>query len=308
MTNSLHDAFFKEIYSNRRYSLDIFRLTLSEKEFDLFDWKTLKSEATVFMDKRLKEKRMDLVFSTNLKKTRTSVKIVFLLEHKSGLAPDVLQQLLHYQTCLYDWEKNPVIPILIYHGQRKAWRGHVNFQDTLKGMKGVVKKYFKDNVLNFKCRFLNIQDMGNWKKRNLTTLPIFFIMSRIWNVNEKTIENFFKHLKQIGDDDRRKLQELGLDYIHRYDNKSFSWEILEEIERKVLKKGDRIMPPLKYSLQIEREEGHREGRQEGESEGRQKERQKMAMAMLRDCADIRMIERYTKLTRKQIEKLKKELK
>ena len=299
MDKFLHDSFFKQIYSHERYSLDIFRLTLTKKEFDLFNWKTLRSQATVFLDNDFNERRMDLAFGVKLKRTKASVKIVFLLEHKSGPAPDLFQKLLEYQSCHYSKEKNPVIPILVYHGRNKTWKGHINFQDSLNGMREDIKENFSGNVLNFKCRFLNIREIEYRKGKELTTLPIFYIMGNIWQVNEQVIVNLFHHLQKSDKKDRKKLQELSMDYIHRYDKRSFTWEVLEEIERKTLKEGDRIMPPLKYSLKIEREEGRQEGLQEG--------LQKTAMAMLRDHADIRMIERYTNLTRKQIEELSKKM-
>ena len=62
----LHDHFFKEIYSQTKYCVDILKLVLSKKEMNLFDWTTLKTEATTFVDKQFKEKRMDLVVSALL--------------------------------------------------------------------------------------------------------------------------------------------------------------------------------------------------------------------------------------------------
>ena len=151
-------------------------------------------------------------------------------------------------------------------------------------------------------------------------------------MKEKTVEILVRHLIQCSKEDRKKLQKLAFAYINGHDrNRYFTWDKLAEIEARVLKKGDRIMPPLKYAFEQElkkgiqqgreeghqegrekgREEGHQEGREkgreEGHQEGREEEREKMAMAMLEDHADIRMIERYTKLTRKQIETLKKKL-
>ena len=306
---SFHDILFKAIYSQKKYSLDIFRLILSKKEYELFNWETLKSQATVLLDD-LKVRQADLIFDVELK-TRESMQIIFLLEHKSGPSRNVLQQLLQYQTRLYAFQKNPIIPILVYHGN-SIWRKPLNFQDSLKGIKGAVKDNFGEGILNFKCRFLDIRDVEGWDGKELTTLPIFFIMEKIWNVKEKTVEILVRHLIQCGKEDRKKLQKLAFAYINGHDrNRYFTWDKLAEIEARVLKKGDRIMPPLKYAFEQELkkgiQQGREEGHQEGHQEGREEEREKMAMAMLEDHADIRMIERYTKLTRKQIETLKKKL-
>ena len=59
---NLHDVFFKEIYSQKEYSLDIFKLIFTPAQFKIFDWRTLKSEVTVSIDEEWNEKRADLVF------------------------------------------------------------------------------------------------------------------------------------------------------------------------------------------------------------------------------------------------------
>ncbi len=59
--NFLHDHLFKEVYSQTKYCVDILSLVLSKEEMKLFDWTNLKTEATTFIDKSAKEKRMDLL-------------------------------------------------------------------------------------------------------------------------------------------------------------------------------------------------------------------------------------------------------
>ena len=125
-------------------------------------------------------------------------------------------------------------------------------------------------------------------------------MENIWNLKEKTVEELVRHLRQCNEEDREKLQQQAFAYINGQDgNRYFTWNKLEEIETRFLKKGDRIMPPLKYAFEQERKKGIEQGREEGI--------EKMVMAMLKDRADIRMIQRYSKLTRKKIEALKKRL-
>ncbi|MCY4642987.1 MAG: hypothetical protein OXB88_00050, partial [Bacteriovoracales bacterium] len=46
----IHDHLFKEVYQGTRYALDIFRLVLTKREFQLFNWKTLRSELTDYID------------------------------------------------------------------------------------------------------------------------------------------------------------------------------------------------------------------------------------------------------------------
>ncbi len=73
----LHDHLFKEVYSKPRHCVDILKLVLSKKEMALFDWNTLKTEATTFIDKSASEKRMDLLVSALLKGSRKPAKVLF---------------------------------------------------------------------------------------------------------------------------------------------------------------------------------------------------------------------------------------
>ena len=97
-----HNALFNETFINEKYGLDIFRLVFKPSEFKLFDWKTLKPEMTVFMGEEGNEKRIDLLFSVQVKGSKKQVRIFFLLEHKSHQDPQLLQQVLGYQTCIYN--------------------------------------------------------------------------------------------------------------------------------------------------------------------------------------------------------------
>ena len=58
----LFDHLFYEVYSKEQYILDLFRLVLTSEEFELFDWSTLQSRVTVFIDKAFRERRADVIF------------------------------------------------------------------------------------------------------------------------------------------------------------------------------------------------------------------------------------------------------
>ncbi len=105
------------------------------------------------------------------------VRLFFLLEHKSHQDSQVLQQILRYQTLVYNRWNYPVIPILVYHGRQKHWRGPLNFQDSLDGLTPVLRQKFGKNILNFRCKLLNIHDIKLYRGvgRNLLSRPILLI-------------------------------------------------------------------------------------------------------------------------------------
>ena len=87
-----------------------------------------------------------------------------------------------------------------------------------------------------------------------------------------------------------------MDYVHLHDRRKFSWKRLQEIEEKTIIEGEKIMPPLKYSLELEREEGREEGREE------------LVINLLKNGVDPRIISRSSKLSLEQIQNLQEKFK
>ncbi len=309
----LHDHLFKEVYSKPRHCVDILKLVLSKKEMALFDWNTLKTEATTFIDKSASEKRMDLLVSALLKDSRKPAKVLFLMEHKSQQDPELLRKFLIYQAGIYKDVKDPVLPVFINQSPNKKWKGPVDFHGFLNNFQGILKKHFKENVLNFRPRVLNIQALDIHKTKGLTTRPILYILKNIWNLNEKKLRELFTISRGLSQKEREALIMLAVDYVRRYDQ-SFTWNIIQEIESKTVGKGERIMTPLlQSSLDEAREEGMRKGRlagkkeglEKGMSAGMEKGMQAVALNMLKKKTDLSFISEITGLSAEEIKKLKK---
>ncbi len=312
----LHDHLFKEVYSKPRHCVDILKLVLSKKEMALFDWNTLKTEATTFIDKSASEKRMDLLVSALLKDSRKPAKVLFLMEHKSQQDPELLRKFLIYQTGIYRDVRDPVLPVFINQSPNKNWKGPVDFHGFLNNFQGILKKHFKENVLNFRPRVLNIQALDIHKTKGLTTRPILYILKNIWNLNEKKLRELFTISRGLSQKEREALIMLAVDYVRRYDQ-SFTWNIIQELEIQTVRKGERIMTPLlQSSLDEAREEGMRKGmsagmkkgrlagKKEGMSAGMEKGRQELILNMLKEKANLAFISKVTGLSVKKLKKLK----
>ena len=295
--HSIHDLFFKEVYSNKRYSLDIFVLILTPSEFSLFDWDTLKSEMTSFIDHDQKEKRMDLVFSVKLKRSKKTARILFLLEHKSHQKNDLMVQMLEYQTGIYQKSKTPVIPIIVYHGKEK-WRKSLRFQDSLEDITPSIRRKFGKNILDFNCRFLNIAELNISAKTNkLVSAPVLLVLQQIWRLNERTVGRFFILSNNLSLKDRTDLTMKAVNYVRKNDP-SFTWKRFVEIEKNTIKnEEDRVMFSMQDTLKEEREEGRKEERE--------KERKRFALSMLKDYFNVEVIVKHTGLLEKEIQTLAK---
>ncbi len=300
-----HNALFNETFINEKYGLDIFRLVFKPSEFKLFNWKTLKPEMTVFMDEEGNEKRIDLLFSVQVKGSKKQVRIFFLLEHKSHQDPQLLRQVLGYQTCIYNRWNYPVIPILVYHGRQKHWRGPLTFQDSLEGLTPVLKQKFGKNILNFSCKLLNIHDIDLYRGmgKNLLSRPILLIMGAIWRLHRETIAELFQMGTTLGEKDQRFLVQKAVDYI-RQNDPNFTLSVLRKIEEETIEEDHRIMSALQCSLDEAEERGVKRGRREGHKEGTQE----AALRMIQRGADLETICLYTGLTSKEVEELRQKAK
>ena len=291
---NLHDLFFREVYSKKKYVLDLFRIVLKKEEYAYFDWKRLKAELASFVNEEHREKRADLIFSVPIKNSKRIVKIIFLLEHKSYQDKKLLLQLLHYQNYLYTrFPHNPVIPIVIYHGREKHWKLPKDFQSySLKEYPPRISKLLRKNMLNFPYKLLNIHDLDTQKKAFLTTGPILFILKSIWSLNKKVLGEFFLRSRRLKKQDKYFLLEAATYYIHKNDRR-FTRKALEEIEKETIEEGERSMSLIKMAreeaVQEGREESIKKGIAEGIEKGREEGIEKVALRMLEKGMDIKNI-------------------
>ncbi len=313
----LHDHLFKEVYSQTKYCVDILSLVLSKEEMKLFDWTTLKTEATTFIDKSAKEKRMDLLVSALLKSSQKPAKILFLMEHKSQHDLDLMIQFLIYQAGIYQNTRIPILPVLINQSTQKTWPGPLDFHEYLHNFPVELKERFAGNVLNFRPRVLNIQSLDVSKEaRDLTTRPILYILKHIWRLDESKVKELFTIGQGLSSSEREALIGRAVDYIRRYDP-AFNWDIVKEIEQATVKEEGRIMMPLLKSsydearqqgMQQGRLEGIQEGRlegiQQGMQQGRQEGQKELIAKLLKTGVDLQALCKGTGLSEEEIKKLK----
>ena len=149
--SSLHDVFFRGVFGEKKYSMDIFKLILTPNEFKFFNWRTLKLEANTFINEYLKESRTDLVFSVKPKGSKIETQGVFLMEHKSYADSKVMEQLLKYQAASYLRTPAPILPIIVYHGKNKDYKGPLGFYGNLEKLHNPsIRRSLSKNVLNFR--------------------------------------------------------------------------------------------------------------------------------------------------------------
>lgn len=291
----LHDLLFRFVYSHKEYCPDILRLVLTGEELRLFDLSTLKMEMNTLVDGG-KEKRMDLTLSVHTRKNGKVAKILFLVEHKSFQDSDLLRQMLQYQTAIYSQSRTPVLPIVVYHGEERRYRGSLTFHDYLQDFPSFVREPFGKNVLDFTCLFLNIQELDIHKEaRGLISAPILFILKEIWRLDEKVLGEFFSLFRGCDQKTREELMKAAVTYITQYDSR-FTRGRLVEIEEKYIEvREERSMKAIKNLFDLENEQIHQEGLQKG--------LETTALRMLENGVDVETICKYTQLTPEEVKRL-----
>lgn len=296
----LHDLLFKSVYSQPAFCSDIFKLTLTPQQYNLFDWNTLTFEINTFVDPEWREKRSDLLCSVKTKDRKAQARIIFLLEAKSKYDKQWITQLLHYQAGIYSQSTAPVVIVLFYTGKQKEWPYPLSFHEHLQ-FPLKLKKHFTKNILNFHVRLLNVRKLGlrSLKRKDLRSGVIMYIMSNIWEIDEEKLRVFFKLSHGVRAEDRVRLVERAVDYVRQWDP-GFKWNIIQKIEEQTLtKQEDRTMALLPNTEEKLIAKGIRKGRLEG--------RQEVILNMLKKKTDITFISEVTGLSEKEIKKFKNKL-
>ena len=308
--DNVHNNFFKEFFSTKRYGVEFLKLVLRPSQFNLFNWDTLRSEMETFFTPEGSEKRTDLIFSVNFKGGRKGqkAKIIFLIEHKSYKDKNLLFQLLEYQAVMYKKLPVPIIPVVFYHGKIKTFQKTLKFHDALEGFLPSVRKEFAKHILNFEPILLNVHDLDVKKQSKTQTLaPILFVLQRIWHLDEKTVSKLFTISGPLNLEEKKDQMVKAVDYIKRFDPK-FTWKRIELIEQKTVKdKEKRIMQLFKSTLDEAVEKGMQKGIQKGRQEGKQEEKKKVALKLLQGGVDFEIIKESTELSEEAIKAIEKEL-
>ncbi len=190
-----------------------------------------------------------------------------------------------------------------------SWRGPLSFHKFLHWT-SVLNKHFKQNVLNFTPRLLNIQALDIEKEaKGLLTRPILYILKHIWRLDELKVRELFTLGQELSYEERGELVGRATDYMRRYDP-HFSLTVVREIETNTItQKEERVMAPLQYSLEEARQEGMLLGKekylQEGMQQGRQEKERQVIANMFQKNLDIPFIAEVTGLSEKELKKLQK---
>ncbi len=137
MTEQVHDALFKHIFSQPEHAISVLREILPAKLSARIDWKTLRQEPGSVVDQTLSGRHTDILFSVSLSGRRAFIYVLF--EHQSDSEVLMTYRLLAYMVRI--WGKyrsdNPnakklpaILPVVLHHSEQ-GWTRATSFEEEL---------------------------------------------------------------------------------------------------------------------------------------------------------------------------------
>ena len=308
------DLLFKYAFSIPRFAKELFKLVLSQVEFSVFDWSTLRAEKDTFQDLRA-----DAVFSVAVKgHLELRFRIFLLLEHKSQYSRKIFCQMLEYQTGIIKkglQESNqawPIIGVVVYNG-KQPWRWGKSFQKGLWGDDFTkIPLSLQRSMLNYDLRVLDTHTPEVAKAildKRFKSRGFLNALRRAWDL--KADEGELRELISLfdtwtGDRGDDLVLSLG-DYLWSVvpEMTEALWKKLEHsaVKEGIFNKGG-YMNVREYLMEEAIQKARQEVRQEAWKEGRQEGRQEVALNFLSAGLDLETVSKCTGFSIEKIKKLK----
>ena len=155
VTQPQHDQFFRSAFSEPALFRH-FLIWLVPLLAELLDLDRMECEKDSFIDEQLKAHYSDVIYKIPLRGTNENVVVFVLLEHKTSSEHFTMLQVLRYiiliwlreynsakkQGRLADFMLPPVLPIIVYHGERK-FNAPIRLGKLIRPIKGF-ERYMLD--------------------------------------------------------------------------------------------------------------------------------------------------------------------
>ena len=280
-TSTPHDALIRYTFSQREHATGLLKAALPAEVVSLVDWPTLTLENIHFVDRALRGRYADLLFSVEIDGER--LLIFVLVEHQSQV-----ERLMIYRMGGYMWRHweglvrddptrdwlPPIVPILIHHSDT-GWTAATAFQDVIRAP-GAARAALMPFTPSFSMKLVDVSHdpSGGLVAQALTDLGriVLFCLS---------VAGDDERLKQEIDSLTAELNALSaapsdldaLLAVLRYlvlTHPSLGEDKIAKLVKKTATKGKKEIAMDRFDAWIERmkDEGKRAGRAEGEREGR----------------------------------------
>jgi predicted transposase YdaD len=302
MLNTIHDSFFKSLFSVKENLQDLMQDTLPGEIMSGIHLDTLKYDPTEYVDPELHTHFSDIV--CNVLYGDTQIKISLLFEHKSSPSKQIRLQLLRYMLNVWKKQKGnsqeltPVIAIVFYHG-RSTWTRAEIVNNVPEELKRYIPLF--DYVL-FNTK--DIKDHAIIRHFGLPSVKVgVWFLKRSYNLIGFIRDNprlARKILREIRNIEKTNIESIVL---YLYNVSGMVPEKIDQIMKTVSPETKDVFDELRMKLI---EQGREQGREEGREQGIEQGLRKIALNMIaRGYSDEQIVE-ITNLSVKRIQALREE--
>ena len=342
LPHDMHDRGIKHLLSYWKIFQQLMQGYTKENWVNRLDYQKSKRIERSFILKEYQKKESDVLYSVPLLESDREIYLYVLIEHQSSVDFSMPFRVLFYLVSLWmeiykNTEQNlrtqkgfrlpPVFPIVLYNG-KNSWTAATSVKEIVE-----YGELFTDFIPNLKYHLIDIPrlDIDKLKQIGNALAGVFILEHEISSEEfEKAFHDALDLIDKEHDDEiwkgilewirmrllgnhPKKAEKLFQEIDFSKHNRKEIKTMLETMPRKLIayghKKG-KIEGKAEGKIEGKAEgkiEGKAEGKAEGKVEGKIEGKQEIAIEMLKDHVDIKQIVKFTKLSEKEVLKLKKEL-
>ncbi len=289
-----HDKLFRKVLSNKQEVVKLlnkyfkFNVILAEKNIERYHCR--------FVNAQFENREVDVIYKIK------NMNIFFLIEFQSTIDYRMAQRIAEYQIEIMKLE-NPkrenkkalviplVIPLVIYTNNKTKWKARKKVSE----MQPKIKGYKNLEIGTYNILDINVMGMEELLHSELFTYKLLALEKA---KERAEIEKIFEYILYTEEDNNNleMLRKIAM-YIHIGVYKN------EKIRKQLIKKEEGEKMNFIKILEEDRDNIMEKGRQEGLKEGLKKSKIEIAKELLKSGIKPEDIEKYTKLSKQEIEKL-----
>ena len=326
--HNLHDVFFKKIFKNTKYLMQLLRIIFPPKFIAALDAESLTIKDGILLKRTGGEIRTDLTAEARFKGTDTEIAITFILEHKSYRDPEVILQTMEYYVIARREQikrksrrkgavRNLVIPVVLICCKDKDFeppKDDLSLEFGDEEIPPVLEKY-RYLFQHMPCMTVNLRKLqldSFWEKAQCAVTAVQG-MAEVWHATDDTVAALLTRGRLLSPEDGAFLLENLSVYYESADNAIGEGDF-NRVDRERwpdLAQEERLETMLETQSDRAKQLGIEQGKQLGIEQGKQLgiEQSKLDTAkhLLMEGVDERIICKAAKLSKQELAKIKRSL-
>ncbi|EAM5217352.1 Rpn family recombination-promoting nuclease/putative transposase [Salmonella enterica] len=289
ISNTPHDAFFKQFLMHPDTARDFLDIHLPAEIRGICDLDTLRLESSHSVEESLKEQYSDVLYSVKMQGTSGYIHV--LIEHQSTADKKMAFRMMRYAIAamhrLLKDENGPlplVVPLLFYQGKTSPYPLSMSWLDMF-ALPELARRIYSEPFPLVDITVIPDDDIMQHRRIALLERLVTLISAEY--TTESQLNSLLSYMVQRGHTDQP--QVFYRELANRLPQEESMMTLAEWFEEQGMQKGGR--------------EGMLEGKREGLQEGKTEERRNIARRMLESGMTREAVAQITTLTDDEIEQI-----